>query len=411
MVNLCIDKGKCCGCGACFAVCPNKAITMKTDEYGFIYPIINEQRCIECGICVKVCNYSRPVLYVPKECFAAVNINNDQLRQSSSGGIFSAIALAFLNEGNIVCGADMMLDKGRASINHIIIDSVDKLHRLQGSKYVHSYTHEIYETVLKLLKHGNDVLFSGTPCQVEAVKSLAGKKYIENLYTIDIICHGIPSQTLFNEYLKYEAEKRGISIEKFYFRDKHNGWGLDGSIVGKDDDGKSITTVINPDNSSYYHLFLKGHIYRKNCYLCPYAQKARAGDISIGDYWGVEKCNPELVGNKSGEFSVESGISCLLVNTNRGKELINKYGKNIRRIKVNFSKIAVRNSQLNHPVELTPMRSKLLKVYKNEGYGGIDKIYKQCKNKEEAYKRLKSIAKIILPDKIVILIKRCINIV
>ena len=405
MITLYSEEKACCGCGGCGSVCPKNAISMKKNKDGFLFPVINQEKCIECGLCRKSCAYqSEKELRMPIESYAATNKDRRLLERSTSGGIFSAIADAFLSNGGYVCGAIVDFEKSIATVKHAVICSKEDLYRLQKSKYVQSNTSEVYRDVKKLLKSGKTVLFSGTPCQVAEMKKVAGKA-AENLYTIDIICHGVPSEVFFNEYLKREAEKKKIEITSFDFRNKKYGWGLDGNISGITEQGKKTEMVINPENSSYYHYFLSGEIYRESCYACPYANKQRVGDLTIGDYWGIEKNNPELLKENSGPLDDKKGISCLMINTEHGKNLMEEFGAKIEKYPVSYSNIAMANTQLNHPASHTEFRNRIFELYRENGYGEIESMFEKYRNRQEKIRRIKRGVKKILPDKIVCAIK------
>lgn len=405
MITLYSEDKDCCGCGGCASVCPKNAISMKKNQDGFLFPEINQEKCIECGLCKKSCGYQEEYnLCMPIESYAAVNKDQVLLEKSTSGGIFSAIAEKFINSENYVCGATIDFENSKATVKHVIINSKEKLYRLQKSKYVQSSTSEVYKEVRQLLKNGETVLFSGTPCQVAEMKKVAGKN-IENLYTIDIICHGVPSEEFFNEYLKREAKKKKIKINSFTFRNKKYGWGLDGNISGITEQGKKIEMIINPENSSYYHYFLEGEIYRESCYVCPYANNRRVGDLTIGDYWGIEKNNPELLSENGGPFDEKKGISCLMVNTKQGKNLIEKFGTKIEKYPVSYTNISMVNTQLNHPASHTELRSIIFEIYRGNGYDEIESIFEKYRSRQEKIKKIKRRVKKILPDKVVCVIK------
>lgn len=410
MITLYFEEKDCCGCGGCGSVCPQNAILMKRNQDGFCFPVINHEECIECGLCRKSCAYqSEKELCMPIESYAATNKDRKLLEKSTSGGIFSAIADTFINNGGYVCGAAVDFENSIAMVKHAVINSKENLYRLQKSKYVQSNTSEVYREVRKLLKSGKAVLFSGTPCQVAEMKKVAGKAE-EKLYTIDIICHGVPSEEFFNEYLKREVEKKKIKINSFDFRNKKYGWGLDGNISGITEQGKKIEKIINPENSSYYHYFLKGEIYRESCYVCPYANKQRVGDLTIGDYWGIEKNNPELLKENSGPLDDKKGISCLMINTEHGKKLMEEFGQKIDKYPVSYSDIAMANTQLNHPASHTELRNKIFELYRENGYDEIESMFEKYRNKQEKIRIIKRRIKKILPDKIVCAIKNKIKI-
>nr|MCR4903058.1 Coenzyme F420 hydrogenase/dehydrogenase, beta subunit C-terminal domain [Butyrivibrio sp.] len=191
------NKKDCCACGACLNICPKQAISMHEDEYGFIYPVVDEKLCIGCGACKKDCSYqNKDETNVPLECYAAVSKNKDQAKRSASAGIFSALATKTLLNGGVVYGA--AFDKAW-NVNHISIGSADELYKLQGSKYTQSNTGKTFSEVKKALIEGKNVLYSGTPCQIAGLKGFLGKDY-NNLLTVDIVCHGVPNNKMFKEY-------------------------------------------------------------------------------------------------------------------------------------------------------------------------------------------------------------------
>lgn len=406
MINLYEEKEKCCGCAVCSSICPQNAITMAEDDKGFVFPQIIEEKCIKCGKCEKYCPHKHEKkLYFPIKSWAAVNTDKMQLEESTSGGMFSALATEFVKNGGYVCGAQIEFENNLAKVKHVVVHSEQELKKLQKSKYIQSDTNEIYDVLQECLKKGEKVLFSGTPCQVEAAKTIALKNQ-ENLYTIDIICHGVPNNKFFNEYIKQEGKSRNLNIESFSFREKKYGWGLKGNISGKDKAGKKINDTVDPDMSSYYRYFLSGEIYRDSCYQCPYAQEKRAGDITIGDYWGIEKYNPELLAENGGTLDMKKGVSCLLVNTTKGEQLLNDYGKMIEKYPVQFSDISKVNTQLKHPASHTRLREKIFKVYAEKGYAGVESLFEQDYKKRVFVKKVKHIIKSLLPQSVISFIKK-----
>lgn len=391
MLNVYDSKENCCGCGMCAQICAKSAIKLKEDKYGFWYPEIDQNLCTNCGACRKNCSFNSKKTILTKECYAAVNSDDLQLSMSASGGVFSALAYAFITDKGSVCGAAMELDNGNVTVKHIFTDSLRDLPRLQGSKYVQSYTAETFYKVLAYLKEGRKVLFSGTPCQVAAMKTYVGNQYSDLFYTIDIICHGVPSKKIFEDYIQTESEKRNLVIQNFVFRDKKSGWGHNGRITGKNFSGDSISEKINPDSSSYYRFFLDGELCRDCCYKCPFAQENRIGDLTIGDYWGAEKYSPELMRENGGVFSNDSGISCLLVNTKQEKELLKRYGGLIIKKDVNISKVKIINTRLRHPVIHSKLRYKLMKAYSEKGYDGIEKIFIIQKSRKIIIQNIKNL--------------------
>lgn len=372
------NKENCCGCGLCEKICPKQAIVLCEDSNGFMYPSINEKKCIECGLCIKSCNFNAEGTNSVLESYAAININQKSIMKSASGGMFSALATDFLKHNGVVVGVTNKFGKSEVKVEHQIVNKKIDLEKLQGSKYVQSDIRPILIEIQKKLKNGEKVLFSGTPCQVAAVKKM-NEKCDDKLYTIDIICHGVPSNKVFNDYLKYQSQYGGFNIIDFIFRDKKYGWGLDGCIKAINKKNRVIEKKINPENSSYYHFFLTGEIYRESCYQCPYAQESRIGDLTIGDYWGIEQYSPEMLKKNGGKFEESNGVSCLLVNNYKGKKLLVDYGKNIEKMPVSIKKIKKINTQLEHPANYTKIRKILLNGYKNIGYRFIERKFMSWK--------------------------------
>ena len=390
------DRAHCCGCGVCSTVCLQKAITMECDNYGFIYPQIDKEKCIDCGACKKICAFYSKNEKNELKCYAAVNIDEEELMKSTSGGIFSGIASMFLNDG-VVCGVKASFNENTVDVRHILINNESQLKELQGSKYVQSYMWHCINDMRKALNSGQKVLFSGTPCQVAGIKSCFKTYLGTQLFTIDIICHGVPSQKLFSEYIKKFQKEKKIQIEKFDFRNKQYSWGLDGLAIGKELDGQERKKIkISPQNSSYYRFFLNAEIYRESCYHCPYACKNRVGDITIGDYWGVDKFDLQLLHENGGEFEKNKGISCLLINTQAGEELVHKYGNKIKSFPIKIENVMEINTQLREPAQHSRLRKKLMEAYKKNGYSGIEKIYKKI----SFMVNIKMQMKRIIPEKI-----------
>lgn len=394
------DIKNCCGCGACAYVCPKQAIAMVEGESGFMYPSIDQSKCVNCGLCAKSCIYQKKDKGQGKivGCFAAVNTDNDLLQKSTSGGLFSAIAKEFIVQGGVVCGAAMEFVDGVASVKHILINEVEELSKLQGSKYVHSNMWLCLPTIKEKLAAGKKVLFSGTPCQVSAVKNIFKRYSGTQLFTIDIICHGVPGQKFFNDYLKEKQKGKSSRLVNFEFRNKKWGWGLDGCATYNDGSTERITV----EESSYYQFFLNGEIYRENCYLCPYACLNRPGDITIGDYWGVETYDPQIMKENGGAFSKEAGVSCLLVNHETGWRLLENYGKDIYKEEVDLEHILIINKQLREPAIHTQVRDNILSLWKSNGYSAVEGNYQKRLRKIKLKRRIKA----IIPTPVKSFIKR-----
>ena len=389
------DKKDCCDCNACKSICPKDAIYLYLDEYGFEYPKIDREKCIECGLCNKVCAFQNiEEKNNPIETYVAVAKEENTLLKSASGGIFATIANIYLEEEGVVFGAAF---DGNINPVHISITDSNLLYKLQGSKYVQSDIGDTYKQTMELLKKGKKVLFSGTPCQIAGLKGYLIKDY-ENLLTIDIVCHGVPSVKFFKDYLKEIEKKLNGKIKEFNFRDKSMGWGLNGSVV-YERDGIIKKKKIYATESSYYHYFLNSECYRENCYYCKYTCENRPGDITIGDYWGIEAEHPELLGK--GKIQEEKGVSVVIANTERGRREIEKCNE-LKKYKSDFSKAKIKNGQLNNPSKKGVNYERVMNEYKNNGYTAVDKLY----SSEIGIKRYKNRLKAFMPIKIKRILKR-----
>lgn len=371
-------KNDCCGCGACINICPKGAMELQNDEYGFKYPVKNKDICIDCGLCDRVCNFKREKSdhQFCKEAYAVVSKNSLQAKKSSSGGIFAALAEYIISQGGYVCGASWSYEDGGIRARHIIIDKIDDIRLLQGSKYVQSDTDGCYKEIRGLLNEGKSVLFSGTPCQVDGLKGYLRNDY-ENLITLDIVCHGVPNAEILSAYLRYNWEDWNIS--ELSFRDKKMGWGMTGYVKAIKN-GKEKTFYITPKNSSYFSEFINGSIYRDNCYECPYAGYNRPADITIGDFWGVMEEHAEYAKD------MNDAISAVVLNTEKAKKVFEHMHDSVYYCKSSFEKIAVHNSQLREPSICPPNREILLDSYAQNGYKAIEDNFVRQRGKKSIKK-------------------------
>ena len=306
-----IDKKNCCGCGACVASCPQKCIQMIEDDEGFLYPKVDESKCIKCGICEKVCpiiQYTNQNQQQPK-CVLAYSKDNAIREKSSSGGIFSEIANYILKNKGVVYGAAVTEN---LQVEHIRITREEELYQLRGSKYVQSNLKNIFLQIEKDLKNDIEVLFTGTPCQIAGIKKFLKKEY-KNLYTCDIICHGVPSPKVFTIYIKELEKKYASQVKEIYFRNKDTGWN-NFRIKIVFENGKIYSCEANKD--PFMKSFLQNANLRPSCYQCNFSTIPRLADITLGDYWGVNIVHPELKDDK--------GISMITINNDRGERVLQK---------------------------------------------------------------------------------------
>jgi coenzyme F420-reducing hydrogenase beta subunit len=330
------DKQNCTGCRACEQKCIHKAIQMKANEEGFLYPEIDSNLCNNCGLCEKICpifrdDLQRDVL----EVFAAKSLNREQMLRSASGGIFPLLAENILEKNGIVFGC--AYDEDLVAI-HIAVENSSELHRLQSSKYVQSDTLNTYTQAKDFLEQNRKVLYSGTPCQIAGLKAFCGKDY-ENLATVDLVCHGVPSPGLFAKYIGWLGKKMGGRIIYYDFRSKERGgWGYDFKTKTK-----TKTKYLKWHLDPYFRSFLRNETLRECCYSCKYACGKRVGDITIADYWGIKQMHPD--------FFSSDGVSAVLVNTHKGKSLFENIKNKVEYIQSSFESVAKIQVMLNRPAK------------------------------------------------------------
>lgn len=324
------DKSQCCGCNACVQRCPKLCIEMREDEEGFLYPKVDTTVCIDCGLCEKVC----PVINQADACkplqvYAAKNTDEEIRKNSSSGGVFSALAERTINEGGVVFGA--RFDENW-EVKHDYAETVDGVVVFRGSKYVQSKIGDTFMQAEQFLKQGRKVLFSGTPCQIVALKKYLKKEY-ENLLLVDFICHGVPSPGVWREYLKWiiahQCDKNSVSshpkpllsernalVEGISFRDKRLGWqkySFALTLSTTNGSGNKNTVLLSePLNQNLFMRGFLANLYlRPSCYACP-ANKGKSGsDITLGDWWGIASLMPD--------YDDDKGVSAIAINTEKGQ--------------------------------------------------------------------------------------------
>lgn len=309
------DPMQCTGCAACAALCPKKCIAMKRNEEGFLVPIVNYDLCINCGMCRNNCpvaNKPADDNRVPKG-YAIINRDEKTRLNSSSGGVFSLIAKEIISRGGVVFGA--AFDEA-FNVQHIAIEKIEDIDKLQGSKYVQSNVENVYEQVRDFLESGSWVLFSGTPCQTSGLKAFLRKDY-ENLITQDFICHGVPSPLVWEKYVEYREKTAGARAKAISFRKKDESWKrYSVSFLFKNN--TEYRKVLTND---YYMQGFLGHLYLRNsCHDCSFKQLHRQSDLTLADFWGVEKIMPEMNDDK--------GTSLVLVHSIKGKELLDSIKEN-----------------------------------------------------------------------------------
>ena len=319
------EKSKCCGCSACVSACPIGCITIEEDEEGFVYPKVDLSACVDCGLCEKVC----PIIDSPKsneklmEAYAAYTPNENIRASSSSGGVFSELAGYVIKNGGAVFGAEM---DGVSIAEHRCCESEAELKLIRGSKYTQSNIGDAYKKTKEILSEGRMVLFSATPCQVAGLLSYLKKPY-DNLYTIDIVCHGVPSAKAWRSYVRFREKHFSSEITGICFRDKKRGWkNYSLSFSLKNGKCKTIDAATDP----YMIGYISNLYLRPSCYECAFKGNNHVSDITLGDYWGVEKLHPDMNDDK--------GVSLLIINSSKGNALLENAIGNIICEKTDFNK-------------------------------------------------------------------------
>lgn len=302
------DKALCCGCGACAEACPQNCISMQEDKEGFLYPQVDESKCINCGLCKSVCIYNRIIDKNENATVYACYNSNDEIRlQSSSGGVFSVFAEKIIKDGGVVYGCAFDVTGGA---KHIRVESLEGLKQLYGSKYTQSNTNGTFREVKYDLSDGKKVLFSGTPCQINALKTYLKGIDDKNLILADIICHGVPSKLLYKYYVDYIEEKYKKKVQTLSFRDKKSGWENYGIKVIFED----ATELFVPQEKNYFmKAFLTDIMLRPACYKCISKDFHNFSDMTMGDYWGA--------GEKFSKLNDGKGLSVLVLRTKKGETL------------------------------------------------------------------------------------------
>ena len=359
------EMDKCSGCGLCETVCPAQAIKMEYDKSGFIYPVIQKEKCIDCGLCERKCVVKTVSVEYPRTCYAGVHLDEKIRAKSSSGGMFAALAEYTLEQGGVVFGA-AVVPKGKiVTVKHIMIKNKEELKKLQGSKYVQSDIRECYTNVKQQLAEGKKVLFSGTPCQVAAMKNYLGKEY-DDLLLVDLVCHGTPSILHWDKSIE-EKLQNDEKVSAVSFRGKE-GY-MQGEIEFKTEADRIRKENYSFRNDSYYSMFLNADSYREGCYQCQYARPERDGDITIGDFWGFEKAYDRAQIEKDAKISLEEGNSLIAVNTEKGLSICNKLnGEKMWLYAADYEEAVKYNPQLSQPSKKGKNRALFLTLYKIGGW-------------------------------------------
>lgn len=351
-----IDKHKndCCGCTACSKICPKQAITMKPDVMGFLYPEIDENLCIDCGKCVKVCaftpHYQTPLNFNQPIAYGGRHKDLNEVAKSQSGGAFIVLSDYILSQGGVVYGAGY---ERFFRVVHKRATAIKERDEFRGSKYVQSDMTGVYRQIQKDLDNGTMVMFSGTPCQTAAVTSFFAKHpQREKLYLMDIVCHGVPGPFFWRDYLEYLERKEGKKLTGVNFRDKsYKGW----------------HAHVESYTYTYTYLFYDHINLRYSCSNCPFTNLRRPSDITVCDFWGIEKSKAAALGSDN------KGCSLFLVNTHKGADWFSKVTDHLDYMQVELDECM--QPQLQHPAKLHKSRDRFEQEYKRYGFEYVMKKY------------------------------------
>lgn len=363
---------KCVGCGCCVEVCPSTALTLIRNAKGFLAPLVDRNKCINCGLCERSCPVggAHIKLIEPKHVYGAITKDKEILSGSSSGGFFSCVAKLFINNHGRVYGA---VFNDEWEVEHVGCDDMPAVEKMRGSKYVQSNIRNTFKEIQKDLHEGRQVLFTGTPCQCAAILSYADLKNlpIDNLYTVEILCDGVNSPLIWNDYLRFITENG--KIKNINFRDKSYGWKQKNMLIeySRIQDGvhPSVSCIYSKKYSDdiFSQLFGGHYILRPSCYECSFARSERVADISMGDFWAYNRL-PE-------NMNVDNGVSLVLVNSTKGEWIFNQIKQGLSYCSSNMNDAKEKQGSLKIPPFKNKHTADFWSTYRKKGFIGACKKY------------------------------------
>lgn len=361
------SKIECCGCYACFQSCPKGAIKMIPDDEGFSYPEVDKHLCINCGICEKVCPEYTPEKVLPViKTYAAYRKNFEKRLKSSSGGLFTVLAESVIKKNGVVFGAAFDKDW---RLEHCAVDSMDEIQILQGSKYLQSNIGTTFQDAEKNLKEGKVVMYSGTPCQIQGLKKYLGKNW-SNLITVDLICHGVPSPEVWENYLR-EISK-GRKLKRIQFRDKSKGI-KNAPLVFEYSNGEVLKEKYG--DNIYIRGFIHNLYLRPSCHKCKFKGAEKCSDFTLGDFWGIENYKPS--------FADQYGISAIMLRTEKAHEIFESIKNEIVLEYSTVEQVAIDNPCLYFSVKPNPKRQKFFETWRQ--IGTINSVKKLLRPTKKEY--------------------------
>lgn len=360
MTNIC-NYDLCTGCSACANICPKHCIKMVHDNEGFMRPEIDQNVCVKCEKCRSICPVcNHPVDDKRKpDVYAVQNIDDQEREKSSSGAVFPLLAEYVLDQNGVVFGAGY---NNRLEVVHKACVSMDELEALKGSKYVQSDIGDCYRKAKEYLDARRTVLFTGTPCQIAGLHSFLQKEY-SNLFTQDLICHGVPSPFIWRKYLDYREKTEGSDALFASFRNKDKGWRVFSLFIEFKNKSIYKETLFN---DMYLLMFLKNICLRKSCEHCAFKDIHRQSDITLADLWGLKTILPE--------WDDDKGTSLVMIHTKKGKELLNNISNKIKLQSIEYDIAVKSNPSMTESVTASPLRDRLLKDSEKMPF---DKLYEK----------------------------------
>lgn len=353
-----VTKKTCCGCGACELACRHGAIKYIKDELGFSLPIINEKLCVKCGKCEKVCPFfqvNQRFGDKPPKAFAARHKLLEEVQKSRSGAVFVALTDTILHENGVVYGAGL---DAQFRVVHGRAVTAEERDIFRGSKYAQSNVDGVYRQVLEDLRKGKKVLFSGTPCQVAALSRNVPSVLRANLLLVDIVCHGVSSPAVWEDWLRYVRRHERHELIAVNFRDK--------SIFGWDGLHRESFTFDNGKTHTYPLTYYQPFLIRESCYSCPFASTYRCSDITLGDFWGHNHVVPRFP-------KANNGVSLVLVNSEKGHKLFLSSTSSLIYEEVPLAECLQPN--LKGPTKEDPRRKMFVIDYATKGFDSIRTQY------------------------------------
>ena len=366
-----IAESHCTGCSACVNICPKQCIEIAPNEEGFYRLVVHASSCIQCNACTSVCPVEKKnKTETVEKVFAAYILNQDIRRDSSSGGLFSEIALQILAQNGAVFGAAYI---DVLKVAHICVETIDELHKLRGAKYAQSDLGTCFTDILSRLKAGQKVLFSGTPCQVAGLNAFLRKPY-SNLFTIDFVCHGVPSPLVWEKYVQYRADKDngGVLPNAINLRSKSTGWSrYQYSNEYLYPNGTKYSAKSGED--LFMCLFVGDYINRESCADCHFKGYQRCSDLTLGDFWGIWDVAPEMDDNK--------GTSLVLVHSAAGDEMLHQLVNRIALKEVSLDQASKQNPSLLYSSPAKEDREKILNLCINGEFETVRKYLDEQQEK------------------------------